>query len=319
MATPNSAKDIASNIKQGKAVITPVSMATLADVDRELSAQVAINRVKPLVIIYTIEAKSAVVTYPLISKVRLNISSEVPLEPKDFMLILHQPEIVGNILPSSLAQRLKEDWRTITPAVLILLVALTLLVTLSQSSAVQYKDYLADADAYPFVQNIINFYGLMGQSLLTVMTLFLTVFVLFTIYQNSDLGKDINLYNRGLFHKFIRDDQYITTSSAISLITSSLGLLFTAVPSEIYNFTIQGLQFNKINSLIPLLYSISAATFFISLTSLSYYSNRVITANESNLLKEILDKREEAIKEQRKVLDAQEANNGAKKPPVTVP
>jgi hypothetical protein len=114
------------------------------------------------------------------------------------------------------------------------------------------------------------------------MTLFLTVFVLFTISQNVDIAKDPNLYTHGLFHRFIRDDQYVTVATAVSLLTSALGLLFTAVPNEIFRLIVRDIFFNKMNTLIPFFYSVSAAAFFISLTALNYYSQRVIKTYESN-------------------------------------
>lgn len=303
------AKEIASAVIQGKSVDLNISLDVLAEINRILAARTDSNRMRSLVVIYGIKAKKAVVTYPLLSKTRLNVVSDTPLHQKNFTLILHEPEIIGNTLPSSLKERINDDRSTLIIATVIFFVAFALIVSLSHNSAVQYTDYLSNPDAHPKVQNVLRLYEVIGQSLLTVMTLFLTVFVLFTISQNADIGKDSNLFTGGLFHKFIRDDQFITAASAIALLTASLGLLFATAPSEIYSWTIRGVIINKLNSLVPLLYSVATATFYISLTSLSYYSKRVIAVNESNLLKEILDKREEQAKNQRKALAEQENNS----------
>lgn len=292
----SSAQEIAFAVLQGKAVQVFIDLDILAEVDRILTARVDATRMRPLVVIYGIESRKAAVTYPLISKTRLNIRSDVPLEQKNLNRILHQPEVIGNILSASWKDRLKEDWKTLALAVSVFLVAMFILFVFSSPAATRYSSYLSNPGSEPLVQSVINFYQIVGQALLTIMTLFLTVFVLFTISQNADISKDANLYINGLFHKFIRDDLYITRTAAFSLLASALGLLLSAAPIELYSFSWQATEFNKLNTLIPLLFSFAAATFFISLTSLNYYARRVVTANESNLMKQILDEREKVAK-----------------------
>ncbi len=313
MTTKPSTQEIARAVLEGKSYVNAIELSTLAETNKILAAQIDTTRLKAFVIIFGPEAKSAVVTYPLISKTRLQIVSNERLDSDQFDIALHSPDVIGNILPSFWKSRVVEEWKTLTFALVILVVTLFSLAVFSNDAPARYAAYLSDPDSEQIVHGVIRFYEVVGQSLLTVMTLFLTVFALFTISQNADMAKDPNLYVHGLFHKFMRDDRYITLATAISLLASALGLLLTAAPDEIFRLSIRGHVLNKVNTLIPVLYSISAATFFISLTSLSYYSQRVIKAYESNLMKSLLDQREElaeAYKQQAEQPSEKTGGNG---------
>lgn len=298
MTNKPSSQEIAAAVVEGRQNLQAIDLTTLADVNRILATEIASTRLKAYVIIYGLEARTAIVFYPLVSKTRLNIVSNNRLDKDQFKLALHHPQVIGDILPSSLRARAREERNTLAWALVIFLIAFLLLIFLANDAAVKYPVYLANPGSTPVVQNMLRFYEVVGQSLLAMMTLFLTVFLLFTISQNSDIAKDRNLYRQGLVHKYMRDDQYVARVAALSLSASALGLLLTAIPIEI-RLPIEGYLLNKMNTIIPFLYAVATASFVISLASLSYYSKRLITAYESNLIKNLIDEHE-ALTEQHK-------------------
>lgn len=244
-----------------------------------------VNKSKAFVLIYGLKANKAVITYPQISSSRIFIQAKSQILVEELNLVLSEPEIVGNIYSISLRDRLLEDWKSLVIALIIFIVIFGGLLSTSIEITLNYSNYLNDPTAYQAVSNYINFYQAVGQSLVTVLTLFLSIFILFTITQNSALSTDNNLYMSGQAHKYFKDDRFVAFVCGLSLFASLIGFLLTVFPSEVI---ILSTNLNKVGILIPLAYSVAFAGLFICFSSLSYYSERVFVANESNLVAQIL-------------------------------
>lgn len=277
-------------IKRGRPVRGSISIETLAELNKRLMAEPSFaDKMRSFVIIYGMDARDAIVAFPELSITRLNVRSRTRLRPDQFSLILNSPEIVGDVLPRSWKNRISEEGKHLGYAFGIAVVAFLINFIVANDAAYQYHAYLLDPDASPMVTSTVNFFQTIGQALLTVITLFLSVFVLFTISQNSLLTNDISLYRNGTAHKYMRDDRYVAMWSGVSLICVLLGLAFTSMPHEVV--LANSPLINKINGIIPFLYSIASAGFYVAISSLSYYSERALLSNEAKLMKMLLQEK----------------------------
>ncbi|MCB9460715.1 MAG: hypothetical protein H6670_13780 [Anaerolineaceae bacterium] len=240
------------------------------------------------VIVYGDNGRKAVAVYPQISsRARLNICSDKRLNLKDFHLFLTNPRILGDIKPTGVKSRLRDEWKTLIVALVIVFISLAIFWFVSAESAKLYNEFRLNSQQFPLVQDTIDFYQTIGQSLLTIITLFLSVFILFTTAQNSSIVNDLNLYKTGNFHQYIRDDKYIIFISVCVLLLVFFGLGFSSVPQS-FEVLSTNILINKINLWIPLLYSLAFGGLTIILVSLNYFFKRIIVARESNLVQQII-------------------------------
>lgn len=277
--------EIVARIKNG-GNIEISSMVVLGQIHSRLASDPMLRgKTIPYAVIFGETATIAIVIYPNISRAKIRLKSSVRISEHEITLALDNPTVVGNTRETSIVARIKEEAPTLIIA-MIVCVTFVLVVSFSTKDvATSYSQYLARPNSYPLVGNLISFYESIGGALITILTLFLTVFVLFTISQSTSLSIDKNLFKTGLLHKYFRDDKYISFVSTLALIATIAGVAMTAFPGDIF---LSSLVLNKLNFWIPLLYGIAFGGLVICFGSLSYYARRVMVANESNLVKEIL-------------------------------
>ena len=150
---------------------------------------------------------------------------------------------------------------------------------------------------FTFIFGLIGFYALVNsptgkdaiekisETLLTATMLFLSVFILFTVSQNSEIIKDQYLFRKGLTHRFFRVDGFLTVLAVFSMLLCISVIMLLNVSSDIklLGFTVNLLN---VQHVIPLL-SAMALTLLVDcfLSLLNYYFQRIRNVIETDLSK----------------------------------
>lgn len=136
----------------------------------------------------------------------------------------------------------------------------------------------------------LNGIRMINELIITISTLFISVFVLFTVSQNSKFMKDNYLFKSGLAHRFFKIDKYLALLSIFPLFISvfTLGLIYFPGEIKIFNLII---SIPDLRIIIFALSLISVSILINCFTGLvRYYFERVRYVYEKRLNKEILDK-----------------------------
>lgn len=221
------------------------------------------------------------------------VVSDRRLVREDFARIVNRPVFHGDVLNVSFGQRLKEESGNILVSLGAGLLVGLVLFLLANSVAADYQSYLIDPNSFPLVERVVGSLAQINEMSLTSATLFLSVFLVFTVAQNSRLQKDTRLFDSGLLHKFERDDRLIAMVALVSLLLSILnvGILGIPVVLPIASFQIAGVYtfvFNKLSIVVPALASLSVATLTFCFLSLLYYLKRTMLITSRDMSVKVL-------------------------------
>jgi hypothetical protein len=123
---------------------------------------------------------------------------------------------------------------------------------------------------------------------LSVATLFLTVFIMFTVSQNIDSIKNIQLFKEGAIHRFLRADRYVSRLALWSLLLSFVNDL--PVFAQISFVVFRKNYLVDLQSLRPIFLFASLILIVDSFLALiGYYFTRVELIFETELSKKLLD------------------------------
>lgn len=198
-----------------------------------------------------------------ISPQHFDISHKEPLINTDFDFIQDKKWYGSNTLPEKftpfLIQELKQNfWKLL----LVAIISFTVL-------------FLADND---------SLYELIISLLIQSSTVFLSLYIIFTVSQSQGLYSDLELFKSGVLHKYYRDDKNVTLLGILTVASTFLssGLLYilSAYSTSIY---IQAIKSILVTVNITLLFD----TF---LTVANYYLERNRDLIERNIAADILDK-----------------------------
>jgi hypothetical protein len=221
------------------------------------------------------------------------IVSEHRLTQQDFSRIVHKPVFHGDILPVSFRQRIKEEHKNLLVSFGFGLLFSLTLFALGNSVAADYASYLADPDGFPSVDRVVDFLVQINEMLLTSATLFLSIFLVFTVAQSSKLQEDTRLFDSGLLHKFERDDRLIAMVALTSLLLSLLNVVILGIPAAfgIARWQIAGrymLTLNMLSLIIPALTGLSIATLAFCFLALLYYLKRTMLITNRDMSGKVL-------------------------------
>jgi len=131
-----------------------------------------------------------------------------------------------------------------------------------------------------------------NELLLTATTLYLSVFLLFTVSQNVELVKDPFLFREGLTHRFFRVDQLLASLAVAVMFVSILDVILLNLSPPV-SVSLLGRTFTlpDVSVIAPFL-SALGVTMLVDcfLALIQYYSRRVRYILEKDLTKRLLDK-----------------------------
>jgi hypothetical protein len=141
-----------------------------------------------------------------------------------------------------------------------------------------------------YVINDLGFYELVGTFLVQSTTVFLSIYLIFTVSQSQNLRRDPSLFKDGTLHGYYRDDRNVTI---LGIITVGLTFLSSGIASLVYEFSsdlgygwevaAKALSAIATASVVTLLFE----TFF---TVANYYLERERDIVERDISADILDK-----------------------------
>ena len=130
-----------------------------------------------------------------------------------------------------------------------------------------------------------------NELLLTATTLYLSVFLLFTVSQNVELVKDPFLFREGLTHRFFRVDQLLASLAVAVMCVSILNVILLNLSPPV-SVSLLGRTFTlpDVSVIAPFLSAVGVTMLvdcFLAL--IQYYSRRVRYILEKDLTKRLLD------------------------------
>lgn len=138
----------------------------------------------------------------------------------------------------------------------------------------------------------INLIKSLNELLISVATLYLSIFILFTVSQNASIIEDEMIFRQGLTHRFFKIDRFL----AILVIVAIILCLATYVINELepsINMQILGrtIHISKISTITTISTSLSV-TILVNcfLSVVRYYFKRTRHIFERDLTKAVLDK-----------------------------
>jgi hypothetical protein len=141
-----------------------------------------------------------------------------------------------------------------------------------------------------------NLYELLVTLLIQSSTLFLSIYMIFTVSQSKSLYKDVSLFTNGVLQKYYRDDKNITQlgifTIVMTVLTSILIYLFSKLESLISQQWV--IYFSRISkaTLTTIIIILLFNTFF---TITNYYLERNKDIMERDIVSEILHKQYEEL------------------------
>jgi len=222
------------------------------------------------------------------------ITSERRLTPQDFSRTVANPVFHGDTLTSTIKERIKEDRTNILIVGTVGLLFTILLFILGNSVAATCSAYLVTPDQFPATEMAINVMVHVNEMLLTSATLFLSIFLVFTVAQSAKLQEDVRLFDTGLLHKFERDDRLIAVVAIAGLVLSVLNvtLLGLPVPLDIAVWSICGyvITLNKLSLISPLMTGLAIAALIYCFLALLYYLKRMMLVTNRDMSIKVLER-----------------------------
>lgn len=227
-------------------------------------------------------------------KYRVFVVSDRRLTVQDFTRIIPNATFHGDVLTTSLRMRLKEERSNIVVAAILGLLMTAALFILGNSVASDYGDYLANPSSYETMGLVVDFLVQVNQLILVSVTIFLSIFLVFTVAQSNRLQEDYRLFDNGLLHKFERDDRLVALVALSSLILSIFNVIIIALPKTweilVLHFgSIITITLNKISIIAPFITGLAVAGLVFSFLSLLYYLKRTMLITNRNMSIKVLD------------------------------
>ena len=122
-------------------------------------------------------------------------------------LLWHGTENMPESFGSFLIQEVKQNAKKILPILIVFAVLL-------------------------FFANSDNLYELMTSLLITSSTVFLTIYLIFTVAQSQALQKDRQLFEQGVLQKYYRDDRNVTLLAILTIALIFLNSTLLAIASQ---------------------------------------------------------------------------------------
>jgi hypothetical protein len=129
-----------------------------------------------------------------------------------------------------------------------------------------------------------------SEALLTASTLYLSVFILFTVSQNAEVLKDNFLFRKGLTYRFFQVDKILASLSVYIILSSILNIVLINISSEtirIFLFTIKLPDLSIYIQIFSALIVTTLVDCFLSL--IRYYFQRTRLVSEKDLTKNFFD------------------------------
>ncbi len=222
------------------------------------------------------------------------VTSERRLAPQDFSRTVANAVFHGDVLTSTFEERIKEDRTNILISGAIGLLFTILLFVLGNSVASTYLAYLATPDRFPSTERAISVVIQINEMLLTSVTLFLSIFLVFTVAQSAKLQEDIRLFDIGLLHKFERDDRLITIVAIASLVLSVLNVTLLGLPVSLditaWNVLGYVITLNKLSLVSPLITGLTIGTLIYCFLALLYYLKRMMLITNRDMSARVLER-----------------------------
>ena len=222
------------------------------------------------------------------------IKSERRLTRQDFSRTVANPVFHGDVLASTIKEQIKEDRSNILLSGAIGLLFTALLFSLGNSVAPNYPAYLITPNSFPATERAINMIVKVNEMLLTSATLFLSVFLVFTVAQSAKLQEDIRLFDTGLLHKFEHDDRLVTVIAIVSLILSVLNVTLLGLPVSLdvtaWNMLGYTVTLNKLSLISPLITGLTIGALIYCFLVLLYYLKRMMLITNRDMSAKVLER-----------------------------
>lgn len=277
-----------------------ITQKPLNGFDRTLSLKEFITLYQALVreknvpekVVVILMGRNAAVQFVNIPLGRFIVRESRRLRTEDFDKTVTDLVVWGDKLNYSFFGQLKEEKRHWGIIAVIFLIMFIGTIAISFNSAVNYNAYLATPANFPEVSSSIDALRNIGELLMASATLFLSIFVVFTVAQNMRFFQDLFLFKEGLAHKYYRDDVFITRLGLISLAFSIVNTIVLLVPFsfEFVTFSIAGFQvvLNKLSLISPLILSIGAVSLSLCFLSVLYFFERAIGNISTEITEQLL-------------------------------
>jgi hypothetical protein len=262
--------------------------------------------------------RNAAVQFPRVSRQRLVVRHNHRLTEKHFSRTVIKVSFFGDKLKHSLWGQLKEERRN-APILLAIFVAfLGGMIWIGLRPAADYNAYLADPQSYPEISRAIDALKTVSDLVVTSASLFLSVFLVFTVAQNVEMIKDEFLFKEGLVHKYHRDDVFVSSVAMLSLFLGIANTVLLVIPVSLHiaTLTLGGMtiSLNKLSLVSPLVIALSATGLAMCFLSILYYFQRAI-GNIGVIMADSTLK--EALKDSQRRRSRSDKDNGANVPTAT--
>ena len=222
------------------------------------------------------------------------VTSEHRLTPQDFSRTVANAVFHGDVLASTIKEQIKEDRANIVIAGTIGLLFTILLFILGNSVAPTYAAYLVTPGQFPTTERAINVMVQVNEMLLTSATLFLSIFLIFTVAQSAKLQEDIRLFDTGLLHKFERDDRLIAVVAIASLVLSVLNVILLGLPVslDVTAWRVLGyvVTLNKLSLISPVITGLMIGMLIYCFLALLYYLKRMMLITNRDMSVKVLER-----------------------------
>lgn len=224
--------------------------------------------------------KSAVLQFTDVASAKIVIRHNRRLTQEDFSDTVSRAVFQGDKREHSFWMQLKEEKKNAPILVMVWLIFALATFWIGVDPALHYQQYAAMPSAFPSTSLAIDGLMKISELIITSATLFITIFLVFTVAQNAGMLRDDYLFSEGLAHKYYRDDRFVSIVALVSLFGAIINVVMIAVPGlfEIPRITMWGFDFhiNKFSVLIPLNLALSASGLALCFLSILYYFERVV-------------------------------------------
>jgi len=141
-----------------------------------------------------------------------------------------------------------------------------------------------------FLANSDSLYDLISTFLIQSTTVFLSLYIIFTVAQNQTLFQDLSLFRRGILQKYYTDDRNVTLLGILTIAMTFLssGIVYLA---NVYNELIQKIWFEILSRAFKAFSTALVITLLFDtfLTVANYYLYRNRDVIERNITSNLLD------------------------------
>lgn len=242
-----------------------VSLSEFRDIYKEVVRQ--LSNQNPVVTMVFFE-QEVVAFFPQYSaqKIIIQNSNKSYLKPQQFDFIIHRNDFGLTSEPTSfmgfLLSELISYWNWLLPTFVVSLIGL----------------HFAGSE---------NTYAMLSGLLIQSATVFISIFLIFTVTQSALLQKDLDLFKQGILQQYRHDDRNVAILGLAVIIVVILNSIFVSLPYE-WKAVVQGYELNKENAWAAMSTSIVITMLvnaFISIVG--YYLNRSQDVADRDLTEEV--------------------------------